>query len=282
MNSPLFGGETARPWLASIDPRLKIVWVVSVSVVAVCIDGLVPLAVLTLATAVVASGLRLRSGGWLVIAGILGLIAWTTTLTQGFFYPTMPDAPRWTIVEPRSIGGYAFPGIAVTAEGLRYGALQSLRLLSTALAGFTLCLSTSPERILAALVRLRLPATLAFMATAGLRFLPLLIDEVRIVRQARRLRGYRFRLIGPPGDRLGSYCAEMSLLFPVIAASIRRAETLAESVTARGFDPGFKRTFYPPLAMRLWEQAATAAVVLVACGFLAWRLGFHVDPLAGG
>jgi energy-coupling factor transport system permease protein len=273
MSSSLFAGETARPWLAEIDPRLKIAWVVGVSVIAVTVDGLAPLGGLTAASALVACGLRLRSRGWVLIAGLLALIAWTTTLTQGFFYPPMsPSSARWTLVDPIDFGDWRFPGLAVTAEGLAHGAVQSLRLLATALAGLSLCLSTSPERILAALVRLRLPASLAFMTMAALRFLPLVIDEVRIVRQARRLRGYRFRLLGLAGDRLGSYRSELLLLLPVVAASLRRAESLAESVTARGFDPSSPRTFYPPLAMRLWEIAAMLSIGL-ACGLLVvWRL----------
>jgi energy-coupling factor transport system permease protein len=293
MSSTLFTDRTARPWLVEIDPRLKIAWVVGVSIVAVTIDPvlfpelapineLTALGALALATAAVAYGLRLRSGGWLVILGLLALIAWTTTLTQGFFYPASPASARWTLVDPRDLGGFYFPGLAVTAEGLAHGAVQSLRLLATALAGLTLCLSTSPERILAALVRLRLPAALAFMTMAALRFLPLVIDEVRIVRQARRLRGYRFRLLGPKGDRFGSYRSELLLLLPVVAASLRRAESLAESVTARGFDPRSPRTFYPPLMMRPWEAATTLGIGL-ACGVLvAWRLWLYVNPAAGG
>jgi energy-coupling factor transport system permease protein len=282
MSGSLLVGETARPWLVRIDPRLKIAWVVGVSVVAVAVDGLSALGGLTAAAAAVACGLQLRSRGWLLIVGLLALIAWTTMLTQGFFYPASPSSARFTLVDPRDLGGLAFPGLAVTVEGLAHGAVQSLRLLSTALAGLTLCLSTSPERILAALVRLRLPAALAFMTMAALRFLPLVIDEVRIVRQARRLRGYRFRFVGPAGDRLGSYRSELLLLLPVVAASLRRAESLAESVTARGFDPRSPRTFYPPLVMRRWEVAATLAIGL-ACGLVvAWRLWLHIHPAAGG
>jgi energy-coupling factor transport system permease protein len=160
--------------------------------------------------------------------------------------------------------------------------VQSLRLLATALAGLTLCLSTSPERILAALVRLKLPASPAFMTMAALRFLPLVIDEVRTVRQARRLRGYRFRLWGPAGDRLGSYRSELLLLLPVVAASLRRAESLAESVTARGFDPRSPRTFYPPLQMRMWEQCAAAAIGLGCIVLTAWRLAIYIHPSLAG
>ena len=133
--------------------------------------------------------------------------------------------------------------------------------IATALAGFTTALSTSPERMLAALARLRLPVALCYMTTAALRFIPLVVEEVMIVRQARRRRGYRFRLGG-------ALRGEIGLLFPILASSIRRAETLAESVTARGFDPRAPRTFYPPLRMRGWEvsRETPAAIPTGAAG----------------
>jgi len=47
--------------------------------------------------------------------------------------------------------------------------------------------------------------------------LPMLIDEFVVVRQARRLRGYRFRFVGPRGDPLRPYREEIGTLLPVIA-----------------------------------------------------------------
>ena len=96
--------------------------------------------------------------------------------------------------------------------------------------------------------------------------------RVIVEREARRLRGYRFRAWGPPGARFASYGAELSLLRPVLAAALRRAETLAESVTARGFDPRAPRTYYPPLTMRSWEKlllvtATAASAVMIASTF---------------
>lgn len=263
MIQSLFSHDNARPWLAALDPRTKLAWVFGVSVAAATIDSTWGLAVLALATASAACGLRLERLGWAAIVGVLALIVWSTMLSQGFFYGGPMRTPIVTFVAPRKFGEYEFPGILISREGLIYGAVQSLRVVATALAGLTLALSTSPERLLAALARLRMPTTLGFMTTAALRFLPLVIDEALAVRRARTLRGYRFRLVGPVGDRLGPYRHELSLLLPVIASSLRRAETLAESVTARGFDPHAPRTFYPPLVMRAFEKGVVAAICVV-------------------
>lgn len=268
MMTPWFSAETTRPWLAALDPRVKLAWVFAVSVAAVLLDSASSLGCLAAASFVVSLGLRLRSRGWLAIVVILALAAWGTILSQGFFYHYAPTrTPVLTIVAPTADDPLE-SGLVLSQEGMLDGAVQSLRILATALAGFTLCLSTGPERLLAALALLRIPVALCFMTAAALRSLPTIVEEVALVRQARRLRGYRFRPFGRSGDRLGSYREELGLLFPVIAAALRRAETTAESITARGFDPHAPRTYYPPLAMRLGESAIVA-LLLVAAAALA-------------
>lgn len=262
MTGKLFSAGAARPWLASLDPRVKLAWVFAVSVGAATIDDPRGLAALAFASAVAATGLKLSLRAWCAIGLLLALLVWGTMLSQGLFFGGATTLV--TFVSPRQIGEYQFPGVVLTSEGLLYGAVQSLRFVATTLAGFTASLSTGPERMLAALVRLRLPAALAFMTTAALRFLPVVLDEVRAVRQAKWLRGGGFRLVGPAGDRFGPYRDELQLLLPILAASLRRAETLAESVTARGFDPRAPRTFYPPLIMRSGEKGIVA-ILLAAC-----------------
>ena len=259
MTLDLFAADNARPWLARLDPRVKLALVLTMSVAVVSFDSAYVLAGLCGVAAILASGLRLGARGWGAVAGIVGLVVWSTVVAQGFFYPYEPRTVLLSIVPPSGSGESAFAGVALTLEGMTYGVVQSLRFAATALVGLAVSLSTSPERMLAALAWYRLPATLGFMTTAALRFLPLLIEEVSAVREARRLRGYRFRAWGPPGARFASYGAELSLLRPVLAAALRRAETLGESVTARGFDPRAPRTYYPPLTTRSWERFILAA-----------------------
>lgn len=268
MRGPLFTADNARPWLAELDPRVKLAWVMAVSIAAVALDTPLGLGLLTLVTACVASGLKLSGRGWLGVVMILLLTVWGTVVTQGFFHIAETRTAILTIVPP-SGDDPLMSGLVLSREGMLYGAVQALRLAAMALAGFTLSLSTGPERLLAALARLRMPAVLGFMTTAALRFLPMLIDEFVVVRHARRLRGYRFKFIGPRGDRLRPYREEIGTLLPVIASSIRRAEILADAVTARGFDPRVPRTFYPPLVLRPAEKLVLAALAIVCAALVA-------------
>ncbi len=81
-----------------------------------------------------------------------------------------------------------------------------------------------------------------------------MVEEWATVRRAARLRGGR------------SWNLELSLLVPVLAASLRRATSLATAITCRGFDATRPRTFYPELRMRGGERAAMVLVVALGAG----------------
>lgn len=253
-------------WLRTVDPRLKLSVLLWVSTLSVLLDAVLSLAGLCLVGLLLASGLRLsRRGGWWLV-GLVLVVAWGTVLSQALFYAGVPRTRLMTLVPAATLGGWSMPGLHLYREGAAHGLAQSLRAIAVMLTGLAVCLSTSPERLLAALAKLKTPTAVGFMLLSALRFLPVLLDEFSTVRQARRLRSRAGESAWwRPLDALRQ---EAALLFPVMAAALRRAGTLATSVVARGFDPQSSRTYYPPLAMRPWERgllAALAASWLAVC-----------------
>ncbi len=85
------------------------------------------------------------------------------------------------------------------------------------------------------------------MFAAAARFFPLVSDEVRRVREARRAR---------LGDRQGRYTRVRSTAFGVLTRSFRRADTLALAMESRGYDS--RRTSLRSLE---WKVTDTAFVV---------------------
>ncbi|HEV7221426.1 MAG TPA: energy-coupling factor transporter transmembrane component T [Pirellulales bacterium] len=268
---------TARDWLAGVDPRLKIAWVAALSLLSVLIDSTPALAMLLALAALPLVGLRLRPRAWLAIGGVVLAMAWSTLASQAIFYTGEPRTALFTIVPSIDfpawgLGPWRFPGVRFYLEGARYGLVQSLRFMGVSLAGLTVCLSTSPDRLLVGLVRLRVPMGVAFMAMTAMRFLPTMLDEWAAVRRARRLRGYRpRRRFGP----VAWYCFsrdELQLLLPVLAAAVRRATALATAVSSRGFSPTAERTFYPELRMTPIERLALGALVALSVLVLLTKL----------
>ena len=228
-----------------MDPRTGILSVFALGAAVLIFDRPAPLAALV-GCAALALALAPISAVWKLRAvGIASVVVASTAWTQSLFYA---GVPRTALVE---IGP-----VVVWREGLLHGAIQSLRLVAMGLAGTTLALSTPPDRLFAALVSLRAPHGIAFLAVTALRFVPLAGAEWLAVRRARARRG-RPLWARSPWAWIGE---EMRLLAPVAARAVRRARTLAESLEARGFDPVRPRRLRDPLAFRAWEIAWLAAL----------------------
>ncbi len=234
-----------------MDPRSRLLMLAMVGVLAVVLDRTTSLAVLAVAcllpllAAPIGNTWRLRALGIAVAA------VWTSVISQGLFFS---DVPRRALFE---VGP-----LVIWREGVTHGLVQSLRLIAVASAGLAVVASTPLDRMLSALLALRVPFPLAFLATTGLRFVPEVGRELMVVRRARARRGR-------PTWRRSPWAwlqLELSLLRPVVARAVRRARTMAESLDARGFDAHAPRGIRRPLRMRAWEPAVLA---LAGTGVLA-------------
>ncbi|MCB9765488.1 MAG: energy-coupling factor transporter transmembrane protein EcfT [Alphaproteobacteria bacterium] len=237
-----------------MDPRTRLWLVICAGVLAVTLER--PAALLAFAATCAAPMLWLRPPWAWWRRGLIATatILWSTTLSQGLFYAEQPRV-AWAVLGP----------LTLWREGLSWGLAQSLRFVGTSLAGLTLALSTPPDRMYAALLRLRVPFGLALMASTALRFVPEVGRELWVVRRARAGRGR-------PVWRRSPWAwlrLEVQLLGPVVARAWRRAQNLAESLDARGFDPLAPRAVRRPLrfsALDIGIIAASGALTLGVAG----------------
>ncbi|MCB9781211.1 MAG: energy-coupling factor transporter transmembrane protein EcfT [Alphaproteobacteria bacterium] len=240
-----------------IDPRTRLFLVTAVGVLAICLEQPGALGALVLATLLPLAVLRVPGVWWR--RGVIGVltIVWSTVLSQGLFYA---EQPRVALVE--------LGPLVLWREGVRWGLVQSLRFVAVSLAGLGLAVSTSPDRLYAAMLRLRVPFGLALMATTALRMVPAVGQELWTVRRARAARGR-------PAWRRAPWrwlALEVGLLRPVVARAWRRAHALAESLDARGFDPLAPRAVRRPLRMGALDGGIVVGVGLVTATVVALRV----------
>jgi energy-coupling factor transporter transmembrane protein EcfT len=149
--------------------------------------------------------------------------------------------------------------LGALSEAIRFLLLGVVLIASAALVGWTTQLGTvapALARLTRPLRALRLPVDEWIVAIAlALRCLPLLIDEMRTLAAARRLR-YR----DPDQQRQvrGAVIEMQDLVSTAIIVSLRRAHDLADAITARGgigaVGDGHDGAFG-------WRDAATLAAV---------------------
>lgn len=119
--------------------------------------------------------------------------------------------------------GWAGDWAGAAAAALRFGALMVLGVVFAATTRVS-DLMDMLERVLRPLGRFGVrPGRLALLAAMTLRFVPMLFEEARSVREAQAARG------------LGRH--PVATLVPFSIGCLRAADAMAEALAARGYDP---------------------------------------------
>ncbi len=217
-------------WLYNLDARTKVSFLACFAVYAILIDS--PKSLFLLFSTVLF--LHFMAGTcfkrWQVMIWLIFIGMWGTMIGQAMFYNQEPRTIIACLASPATplIGKFT-GGIYLYREGAAHGIVQGLRSGTMLAAGLMLCWNTDPRQLLRCFLQWRMPYEIAFMLVTALRFLPVMLQEAQVVRQAQALRR--------PEKRSSFFGLKLALqsLLPVLARSLRRATTLALSVESRGF-----------------------------------------------
>ncbi|MET7420560.1 energy-coupling factor transporter transmembrane component T [Dactylosporangium sp. NPDC005555] len=153
-------------------------------------------------------------------------------------------------------------GVEVHEPALGY----ALRLIAIGLPGFVVFATIDPTDLADSLIaHLKVPPRFAIGALAAFRLVPLLTDEYRLIRLARRARG-----IDAGWNPVAHVRLAASATFGLLVGAIRRGIRLATAMEARGFDRGQPRTSaretrfgWPDASVVLVGAALAGALILL-------------------
>jgi energy-coupling factor transport system permease protein len=141
--------------------------------------------------------------------------------------------------------------------------LRVFNLLGVGLIAFSVF---SPEDMGTALRQLKLPQGFVFMLTAGLRYVPLMQNKIRSIRDAQQARGIDLRF------RLRNVRNWMAFLAPLLVQSFRLADELALAMESRGYSrPGRTGRRQARLTRRDGVMIAAGLGLLAALAY--WERG---------
>jgi energy-coupling factor transport system permease protein len=129
-------------------------------------------------------------------------------------------------------------GIPITLDGVKAGANMALRFLVILSASFLFAVTTDPDALAGSLIRWGIPYRYGFTLILALRFVPFFRNELRIVREAQRLRGIRISVRSINGIRR----AIRYTFVPVLVSGLIRVDTIAMSMKGRAFGLHRRRT----------------------------------------
>jgi energy-coupling factor transport system permease protein len=208
----------AQGWFFRTDPRIKVLFLVTFTVVNLIF--LNPLVLIILTFSLVPIFLTTRINYRLVGTIILGysLFLMAVIASQGM-------APVGRMADPEHLHFLFNLGfIHMTWEGLSIGVSRGLRFANPFFFGILIALTTDPIMMARGLIKMGLPFEIAFMMLAGLRFLPLVTDEARNISDAQTVRGMR-----------GSLKRFKAAFFPLFLNSLRRAQRMGITIEAKSF-----------------------------------------------
>lgn len=256
-----------------MDPRAKILILISIVFVAVSLDNqkTMFLLFLTVLSGFVLAKMPAIKIKTLVI--LLVLLIWGTIYSQALFYSQLPRTVIFTIIRPEFpiLGWLTGGGLFVYEEGFHHGAVQGLRSASILSLGLLMCWTTDSRDMLNGLVGLRVPYSVAFMVITAVRFLPIIITEVATVITVQRLRGFNPKKFGS-----GIIKTLLNILTPTLANCVRRTGTLAVSIQSRAFRANPDRTSLKKLEFSDIDKIVVAVCVFTAISVVIMKLIYNM------
>ncbi|WP_105616608.1 energy-coupling factor transporter transmembrane component T family protein [Vallitalea okinawensis] len=239
----------------TIDPRTKLILVITFSTSAVLVNGLI----------------------WLV--ALLLLVILTSLCMGGKLKPLIVKLKKLYIlligiIIIQSIftrGGNPVLQVGnlnlITDIGIWRGVNYLLR-ITIVILSVSILMTSSERRLLQGLIQLGLPYELAYMVSIAIRFLPLLKEEMQDSLNAIMLRGVNPKAMSM-SNKLKLY---QYVLTPIILGALNKSKQLAISMESRGFRAYHQRTSLIELRFRWLDYV----LCLVAVGILGLYLTIRV------
>lgn len=218
----------------NIDPRTKLVVVLCLSTLAVFIKDLLFLSGILLVTLLISLAFKVDMLQVLRKIKRLLYVLLAIAIVQSIF---SAGGEGRTLIE---IGKFTI----LTTVGLQKG-LEFIIRIMIIISSATIITTSNSREIVQGLVQWKLPYEIAFMVLIGIRFLPILMDEIKDSLVAIQLRGIEIERI-PWKKKFYVY----SYLFtPILISTIIKAQRLSMSIEMRGFRAYETRTSYMVLRM---------------------------------
>lgn len=146
----------------------------------------------------------------------------------------------------------------ITDIGLKRGIGYLFRVIIILISGVIISTSNTAD-VLKGFSKLGMPYELAFTASLGVRFLPILIEEIESTYIAIQLRGINIQKL-----KLSKRIQMIGYLFmPVIFSTIVRSKKISESIETRGFRVGGKRTCYRNIRFQTNDYIICAIAIII-------------------
>ncbi len=242
--------------LHRLDPRSKIVMLITFMVLVFCAFNYASLALTALSVLCIILLSNVPFKMYLKSLKMIIIIVLITSALNLFYGTGEPLVEFWIF--------------KITLSGINNSVFITVRIICLILLSSVLTFTTSPTDLTDALERLMKPLTvfhvkvheIAMMMTIALRFVPLLLEETDKIMAAQKARGADME----SGNLKQRIKALIPVLIPLFVSAFRRAYELAVAMECRCYQGGQGRTRMKVLHMKKQDYISIVVVVFLIVG----------------
>lgn len=219
------------------DPRMKIIVLVLFTILIFLLHTFLPIALLFVSILALWKLAGIEYKTLLSYAKLMLFLFTLLVLMQSIVYPG-----ERILLEPvipdrvPLLGGRG----TITLEGILYGIILCLRILTLMCTLPLLLVTTSIEELALGMVKLGLSYKVSFTATTALNQLPLLRSDIIAIMNAQKLRG---SIVFDKGRWYQKLIAFPALVVPLVMGAMRRATLMGVAMDSRAFGSHPRRTY---------------------------------------
>lgn len=256
----------AKSIVHSIDPRVKILLLITFITLIFCTFNYFSLALVVFAVIGVMLLSRVPIKMYLKSLKVIIIVVLITSALN-LFYSQGDPIFQWGIIK-------------ISMEGINNAIFVAVRIISLILISSVLTFTTSPTDLTDALERLMKPLTvfhvkvheIAMMMTIALRFVPTLLEETDKIMAAQKSRGADME----SENLITRIKALIPVLVPLFVSAFRRAYDLAVAMECRCYQGGSGRTRMKQLRISKLDVFSIIIACLIIVGVVLCNLLPHI------
>jgi energy-coupling factor transport system permease protein len=250
-----------KSWVHNLDPRTKVALLVVFSTMPIFFTDprFIAVFIVLILPVWMTANVDFRSlRGPLFGVGVFLTMIFVLTAVVGPAELTNPDpfsAYTWY---------YQLGPFVVTSRTITRGLWLGMRLAVPLTTGLLIITTTDPTYLAKGLRKLKVPTEIVFMILAGLRFIPIVTEQLFNILDAQTIRGVensRFKRI-------------KLLMLPLFITSLRRTRTMGLACEAKGFGARRWNNFYEEFYLKQADKLLLLGLVIVASSALIVRFVF--------
>jgi energy-coupling factor transport system permease protein len=260
----------SNSFFSKLDARVKLILVISISILVFVWNDPIYLGLLVLAIIVLSliGGIPWSYLWKLILIGIP--FALILLIMHGFLNKWFGVTPLLgPIPESVPILGGRF---TLYKEGTIFGMGMAFRTFALILSIPMVFATTDINKLVLGLIDFRVPYKITFVFTMALRFAPLLLEEMRSIQDAQRLRG-----LDPKKMSLAKRVkVSASMIVPLILGTMTKSTQLEIALQAKAFSGSSDRTYLNEIAMRPLDWLIGGLIVVGTMAFIFLRIFYGV------